>query len=73
MIKFDTGIYQAKAIQQAIRDYRGIAEISMRMREKEIECLFETTQYDLDITIKEFYNYVLCLTVSMNGVQNGIR
>ena len=65
MIKFDTGIYQPKAIQQAIWDYREIAEISMQTGEKEIECQFGATQYDPDITIKEFCNYVLCLTVSM--------
>ena len=67
MIRFDLGIYQERAVLSAVQDYQSIAEIRCRKTGKEILCEIVHSEYDLALTENEFCNYVLSLSVSMEG------
>ncbi len=72
MIQFDTSLYSADAVLKAIEDYKDIASISCIKSHNKMICSIEHSEYDLDLTAHEFSNYVLGLTVSMNGGQHDI-
>ena len=67
-IRFDTSIYSPAAIEKAIRDYQHIVSIKAKRSGKHIVCELSNCVYSEDVTQMEFSNYVLNLTVSMNGV-----
>ena len=67
MMEFDLDLYSEEAILRAINDYRGIAEIESRREKSSIFCRFVHTQHSLELTMNEFENYVLELTVGMEG------
>ena len=73
MIMFDTSLYQEKAVMQAVEDYREIAGFRCWKTEKGIGCSLERNKYDPEITCKEFSNYVLCLSIGMNGAEDDLR
>ena len=73
MIMFDTSLYQEKAVMQAMNDYREIADFRCRKTEKGIGCALERSKYDPEITCREFSNYVLCLSVGLNGAEDDLR
>ena len=67
-LRFDTSIYLPTAIDKAILDYQQIASIKAIRSGNHIVCELSGCVYPEDITQMEFSNYVLNLTVSMNGV-----
>lgn len=58
-VLFDKGIYSLVAIDRAIKDYRELAHIERIEEEQQMCCIFNKCRYDIDITIKEFCNYVI--------------
>ena len=64
MIRFDLELYQETAVLQGIQDYQDIAIIHPQVHDRFIDCRITESQYDMDLTEKEFSNYVLCLTVA---------
>lgn len=67
MIAFDKEIYKKKAIEKAIVDYSHITQIHCIETEKNYECQVTSPRTDIQIIQHEFSNYVLNLTVAMNG------
>lgn len=67
MIRFDLSIYQESAVLSAIQDYRSIADIRCEKTHNEMLCEIVRSEYDPGLTEKEFCNYVISLTVSMEG------
>lgn len=67
MIRFDLSIYRENAVLSAIQDYRSIADIRCQKTKKEMLCEIVHSEYDPALTEKEFCNYVIALTVSMEG------
>ena len=61
--RFDRSIYSIDAIKSAISAYREIASICMTIDHDVCLCEFQSTVYPLQITMHEFANYVLDLTV----------
>ncbi len=68
-IEFDEQLYSVAAIKQAICDYREIAEIVCEPMVSSIKCIITKSSYDMELTKLEFCNYVLSLSVSMDGNQ----
>ena len=54
-------IYDEKYIQIAIQAYQGLAEISYKLNACWWMCSFTATRYDIDLTKKEFENYLIAL------------
>ena len=54
-------IYDDKYIQIAIQAYQGLAEISYKLNACWWMCSFTATRYDIDLTKKEFENYLIAL------------
>ena len=63
IVFFDCSIYDRHMIERAIEDYRHLAEIELQEVEPGVRCNFKRCQYDLDLTMREFSNYCLDLTV----------
>ncbi len=70
MISFDAALYNLKALEQAVRDYTKIAKIRIHDRGDKYECEILQTQVEPELLIHEFSNYVLDLSVMMEGKQN---
>ena len=58
-------IYDEKYIQIAIQAYQGLAEISYKLNACWWMCSFTATRYDIDLTKKEFENYLIALMLSL--------
>ena len=66
IVEFDKTIYSEKAVKQAIADYAGLAEIEMTSTPIACVCSVVRSDYPMEITVLEFSNYVLNLSV-MSG------
>lgn len=66
-IEFDNELYSAEAIEQATFDYKDIAFITSKPTVSGIQCVIEKSAYDIELTKLEFCNYVLTLSVSIDG------
>ena len=67
MIRFDASLYNRGAVMQAVEDYREIAEIAVRDRDGFCECELLRSQAEKELVELEFGNYVLNLSVMMEG------
>ena len=70
-IAFDCGLYSPEAIKQAILDYIDIAGFKVTHSTNTVECELVYSKYDEAITIKEFGNYVLDLSIKKGNLDNG--
>ena len=68
-IEFDNQLYSGAAVKQAILDYGDIAQITCIPTDHSIQCTIVKSAYDMVLTKMEFCNYVLSLSVSMDGSQ----
>ena len=66
MMRFPTSLYSLTALQQAAVDYEAICDIAVDVlmsRQgdecKYITCIFAHSKAELDLTVKEFCNYVI--------------
>lgn len=66
-IDFDKQLYHEEAVRQAIADYREIAHVIFQPTMTGFRCSFLESKYDLQLTRLEFCNYVLSLSVAMDG------
>lgn len=66
-IDFDLSIYPFQIIQRAISDYAKIATIRLSVSAEMARCTFYSSKYDLELTEKEFSNYVLSLSAVVGG------
>lgn len=64
IIEFDKEIYPEKAVRQAIIDYASIADIGMSNTSEKCICSINRSVYPIEITLLEFSNYVLNLSVT---------
>lgn len=65
LIKFDKKIYKVRAIKLAIKEYRNLADFSLRQKKDCIEVEIKNIDKDIkDIIKDEFCNYVLFLMKS---------
>lgn len=69
MIMFDLTLYSPKAIRGAVNDYQKIAKIETEFKDNHCICHVCSSLYDIELTEKEFSNYVLDKTVSMGSIQ----
>lgn len=67
MIEFDLDLYSEKAIHQAIKDYKGVAQIIANKDENIIRCYIKGAKYDYFETCHEFDNYVLGMSITMRA------
>lgn len=65
---FDTDIYEKQAIEQSIVDFKNICRIETEINNNQMTCSFFDCEYDVEITIKEFSNYVIDLMNSKRFV-----
>ena len=63
-LKLSANIYDESMIIKAINDYSGISTINLSYTEKHYILIFENNKYDVEITKKEFENYVIDLMVA---------
>lgn len=56
---YNSDIYPAHVIHRAISSYKTIATIVAIPNSGSIRCLFISSKYDIDITTKEFGNYLI--------------
>ena len=68
-IEFDKQLYSDAAVKQAIRDYKDIAQIICSSTKQGVQCTIVKSAYDMLLTKLEFCNYVLSLSVTMDGNQ----
>ena len=68
-IEFDSQLYSGAAVRQAILDYGDIAQIICTPTDHGMQCTIVKSAYDMILTKLEFCNYVLSLSVSMDGSQ----
>jgi len=64
--KYVLEIYPCNYIQKAILDYKNICKIDMVFNNNVVECTFYDSLVDLEITVKEFSNYLIELINSRN-------
>lgn len=67
MIEFDTSLYTEEAVIQAVKDYTEIADIGIKKIDGRVLCSLRKTKHDPELVLMEFQNYVLNLSVSMEG------
>lgn len=65
---FPATIYPQDVIQQAIKDYAEICHIELLQTDTGVECLFLESVADLELTAREFSNYLVEL---VNAGGNG--
>jgi len=56
---FPVTIYPQDVIQQAVKDYAEICHIELRKTEGGVECVFLKSIADLELTAREFSNYLV--------------
>lgn len=56
---FPATIYPQDIIQQAVKDYAKICRIELRKTEDGVECAFLKSVTDLELTAREFSNYLV--------------
>lgn len=56
---FPATIYPQDVIQQAVKDYAEICRIEFCRTESGVECVFLKSIVDLELTAKEFSNYLV--------------
>jgi hypothetical protein len=61
---FSKFFYDIEIIEQAIRDYKNIAKITIQDNGNEFECSFESKEAPVEMVIREFDNYLIEL---LNG------
>ena len=65
MMKFPVSIYDVAVLQQAAEDYAGICDVDVMGSKQSIEdkeyiiCKFAHSKADMELTVKEFCNYVI--------------
>ena len=62
-VKFDKSIYSKRAVQESIKEYADIAKFNFAESESDYICRIIHSIYPVNITILEFSNYVLGITV----------
>lgn len=55
----NTDIYSVSNIKNTCIAYKEYADIEINKTDSYIELIFDNCKYDLDITIKEFENYLI--------------
>ena len=58
-ISFNKKVYRKDCVLRAIDDYAYIANISFSEHDGYYICNFSNTKYDLEVTKKEFTNYLI--------------
>ncbi len=61
-VLFSKEIYTVDTIMQAICDYKELAAISVKDTDNSYRVIFTDTVYPLELTAKEFENYIINLT-----------
>lgn len=56
---FPTTIYPQDVIQQAVKDYAEICRIELNTTDVGVECIFLESVADLELTAREFSNYLI--------------
>lgn len=68
VVRFTNSIYDMEAIQKAVNDYKNICDVEVSFPESDekarnecshIICTFSNSKADMQLTIKEFCNYVI--------------
>lgn len=54
-------LYEEEYIRKAIFDYQNLTTISLSDENTHFVCTFENCKYTVDLTIREFENYVIDL------------
>lgn len=57
--KYSLNIYPRSYIEKGILDYKNVCKIDLNCNENAIECTFYDSVADLDLTAKEFSNYLI--------------
>lgn len=70
-ITFNYDLYNPRAIEEAIVAYKEIASFTVTHSTNTVECELIYSKYDEAITIKEFGNYVLDLSIKKGNLDNG--
>ncbi len=60
---FDIDLYALSAIQKAVSDYKQIVQVKCSSENSQIRCSFFDFRYDVQLTMDEFANHVLMLSV----------
>jgi len=68
VITFTHSIYTTEVVRRAIADYENICRIVSLETEKATRCVFSDSIADLDLTVKEFANYLVELAISRRTV-----
>lgn len=58
-LKLNREFYHRKAIERAIRDYERLCRVTLSESENYYICNFSETRYDMDLTKKEFEDYLI--------------
>lgn len=59
LLFFAASIYPEETVMQAIDDYKEICHIKLIKKDGGFECVFSKSVVDLELTAKEFANYLI--------------
>ena len=63
-ILLDGTIYSEHIVKKAIKDYSMIAQIRLEVKNYNIICVFDSSEFNMEKTMKEFENYIIDLSNS---------